>query len=80
MPSIKGFNAVQSNNTVLFGFWEKDTVAYNNMMDKGLNEMLLHTVIEELTHHITKANDGSRDFQNYLIKVIAQTLFSDFGK
>jgi hypothetical protein len=80
MPSIKGFNAVQANNTILFGFWEKDTVAYNNMMDKGLNEMLLHTVIEELTHHITKANDGSRDFQNYLIKVIAQTLFSDFGK
>jgi hypothetical protein len=42
--------------------------------------MLLHTVIEELTHHITKANDGSRDFQNYLIKVIAKTVFKDFGK
>ena len=79
MPTIKGFDLNQTNNTIVFGFWDKDTVAYNNMMDKGLNEMLLHTVIEELTHHITKANDGSRDFQNYLIKVIAQTLFKDFG-
>lgn len=80
MPTIKGFDYDQSNNQIVFGFWEKDVVAYNNMMDKGLNEMLLHTVIEELTHHITKANDGSRDFQNYLIKVIAKTLFSNFGK
>lgn len=80
MPTIKGFDTNQTDNTILFGFWEKDTVAFNNMMDKGHNEMLLHTVIEELTHHITKANDGSRDFQNYLIKVIARTLFKDFGK
>lgn len=79
MPQIKGFDADQSNNTITFGYWDKDTVAFNNMMDKGLNEMLLHTIIEELTHHITKANDGSRDFQNYLIKLIAQTLFKDFG-
>lgn len=80
MPTIKGFDMNQTDNTITFGYWEKDTVAYNNMMDKGLNEMLLHTIIEELTHHVTKANDGSRDFQNYLIKVIAQTLFKDFGK
>ncbi len=80
MPNIKGFDMNQTDNTIVFGYWEKDTVAYNNMMGKGLNEMLLHTIIEELTHHITKANDGSRDFQNYLIKVIAQTLFKDFGK
>jgi hypothetical protein len=79
-PNVKGFDVNQTDNTILFGFWDKDTVAYNNMMDKGLNEMLLHTVIEELTHHITKANDGSRDFQNYLIKVIAKTVFKDFGK
>ena len=79
MPEIKGFDMNQTDNSIVFGFWEKDIVAYNNMMDKGLNEMLLHTIIEELTHHITKANDGSRDFQNYLIKVIAQTLFKDFG-
>ena len=79
-PIVKGFDVNQTDNTILFGFWDKDTVAYNNMMDKGLNEMLLHTVIEELTHHITKANDGSRDFQNYLIKVIAKTVFKDFGK
>lgn len=80
MPEIKGFDMNQTDNTITFGYWEKDTVAFNNMMDKGLNEMLLHTIIEELTHHITKANDGSRDFQNFLIKVIAQTLFRDFGK
>jgi hypothetical protein len=80
MPSVKGFDINQNNNTIVFGFWENDTVAYNNEMSSGLNEMLLQTVIEELTHHITKANDGSRDFQNYLIKVIAKTLFKDFGK
>lgn len=80
IPDVKGFNMNQTDNAIVFGFWDKDTVAFNNMMDKGMSEMLLHTVIEELTHHITKANDGSRDFQNYLIKVIAQTLFKDFGK
>ena len=78
-PEIKGFSNEQTNNTVLFGFWEKDTIAFNNMMDKGMNAMLLHTVIEELVHHITKAYDGSRDFQNFLITIIAKTLFKDFG-
>jgi hypothetical protein len=80
LPEIKGFDINQTDNTIVFGFWQKDIVHYNNMMKNGRNEMLLHTVIEELTHHITKADDGSRDFQNYLIKVIAQTLFSDFCK
>lgn len=78
MPDIKGFDVNQTDNTITFGFWKNDTVAYNNIMRNGRNEMLLHTVIEELTHHITKAMDGSRDFQNYLIKVIADTLFKDF--
>lgn len=58
------------------GFYRDGGVYINTKLLGGdvLSPELFATVLEELCHYITKATDCSRDFQNWLISVIAKIL------
>ena len=68
-PKIKGFNEITDAESECLGYVEPggDTVFIRN--DLG-GDILLETALEEVSHYVTGSADGSRDFQNFLMRLL----------
>jgi len=65
-PGVKVFNAPMEGGSQLGGLQEGKTVYLHvNHVDN------VQTVLEEISHYITGANDCSRDFQDFAFKIAA---------
>ena len=71
MPKIKGFNEITNAESDCFGFVKPgdNTVYLRN--DLG-GDILLETALEEVSHAVTGSTDCSRDFQNFLMRLLIQ--------
>ena len=69
MPKIKGFNEISDAESDCLGYVEPggDTVYIRN--DVG-GDMLTETALEEVSHYVTGSTDCSRDFQNFLMRLL----------
>jgi len=67
-PTVKGFDEITDAESECWGFYKpgEDCIYIRN--DCG-GEYLLETVLEEVTHYVTGAQDGSRDMQNFLMRL-----------
>ncbi len=70
-PSAKLFHEHMKAECERFGFYKDNTVFVHKDYATAENDALSLTVIEEVCHHITKAQDSSRDFQMWLIRFLA---------
>lgn len=72
-PDIKGFDELTDGESECTGYYRAggDTIWIRN--DQG-GKQLLETVLEEVTHYVTGATDCSRDFQNFLMRMIVRVL------
>jgi hypothetical protein len=72
-PHIRGFNELTECESECLGYYKPggDTIWIRN--DQG-GKQLLETVLEELCHYVTGATDCSRDFQNWLMRMIVRIL------
>jgi hypothetical protein len=68
-PIIKGFDEITNAESDCFGFVKPggDTVHIRN--DLG-GDILLETALEEVTHYVTGSGDKTRDFQNFLMRLL----------
>ena len=72
-PTVKCFRDKMEGGTRTLGFYENNVVYINEQhASDGQNKMLLKTALEELTHYITGATDMSRDFQDFLLRLIIE--------
>jgi hypothetical protein len=69
MPKIRGFNEIANAESDCLGFVKPggDTVHLRN--DLG-GDILLETALEEVSHYVTGSTDCSRDFQNFLMRLL----------
>jgi hypothetical protein len=67
-PVVKGFDELTDAESECWGFYKpgEDCIYIRN--DCG-GEYLLETVLEEVAHYVTGAQDGSRDMQNFLMRL-----------
>jgi hypothetical protein len=73
MPKIKGFNEITDAESECLGFVKPggDTVYLRN--DLG-GDMLLEAALEEVSHYVTGSTDCSRDFQNFLMRLLIRLM------
>lgn len=70
-PSVQSFNQLPDAESETFGFYENGVVFINTIhSNAGVNDRLLQTALDELTHHCTGSFDSSRDFQSFLMRII----------
>lgn len=69
IPEVKGFTEITKSGEQLNGQY-KDGVVYLNTLIGGLE--LYKTAIEEVAHYITGAGDGTRDFQDFAFRALAE--------
>jgi hypothetical protein len=69
VPKIKGFNEITNAESDCLGYVEPggDTVFIRN--DVG-GDMLMETALEEVSHYVTGSGDNTRDFQNFLMRLL----------
>lgn len=73
-PVIKGFNKPVEQGNLLLGFVDSDRIVYLN--HDVVNQK---TVLEELAHYITGATDGTKDFEDFIIRVASKLMDIDNG-
>jgi hypothetical protein len=84
-PDVKTFIQTMESGMTVKGFYREDTVYINRNMAGDSNiynwmdlpQDLLVTALEEVAHHVTKATDMSRDFQEYLLGITISMLKSN---
>ena len=52
----------------------KDVYLTESISSEGVNQYLLQTALEEVAHYVTGASDMSRDFQDFLFKMIVEVM------
>lgn len=68
-PAVKSFVEEVSGGGRTLGLWRDGTVYINKcLLGGGFSRELYAVALEELAHHITKATDNSRDFQEFFIQ------------
>lgn len=72
-PECKIFRKIQNGPKTL-GFYKDNVVYINKDIADGFSINLLQTMLEEVTHHVTQANDMSRELQEFLFRIIAEKL------
>ena len=70
-PTLKTFTRGMNAGSITMGFYHDNIVAINNDIANGINQNLISTVLEEFLHHITGAQDCTRDFQTACIDLAA---------
>lgn len=75
-PDARCFNVIQ-NGPKTYGYYKDGCVFIHDDYSGGMSINLLQTVLEEVTHHVTKATDCSRELQEFLFKVIVEKLLND---
>ena len=69
LPRIQGFDCIMQAESDTLGFYEDGTVFIRN--DLG-GDLLYETALEEIAHYITKADDCSRDFQTFFMRLLVR--------
>jgi hypothetical protein len=67
-PHVKGFDEITDAGSECWGFYKPGDDCIYIRNDCG-GEYLLETALEEVTHYVTGAQDGSRDMQNFLMRL-----------
>jgi hypothetical protein len=78
-PSVRCFRELLHGGATKLGFYSENVVYLNiDLCGKGDGFVLglVTTAIEELAHHITKANDFTRDFQDFAFQFAGSLLMS----
>lgn len=73
-PIVKCFETIMDAGSLKLGYYKDGVVYINTDISRGLSNMLLQTMLEEVAHHITGACDGSRDLQDFAFKVAARNM------
>ena len=60
----------------VLGFCDDTGVYIEASHASGITKMVLKTALEEVVHWVTKATDNSRDFQDYLLQLLVETLWA----
>jgi hypothetical protein len=72
-PIVSSFHLLPDAESETFGFYENGIVYINVIhSNNGVNNRLLQTALDELTHHVTGSLDCSRDFQSFLMRMIIE--------
>ncbi len=77
LPTIKSFTADISSGGKVLGYYRDGAVFINNCLLGSVGDYspeAFATALEECAHHITKATDNSRDFQEFFIQIAVQFL------
>jgi hypothetical protein len=77
-PDTKEFRKIMSFGSQTLGYYRQNNVYINQDIvgqaahnDRTtLNQQLLVTALEEITHHVTGSTDNSRDFQDFLLNLV----------
>lgn len=75
-PDVKTYTEHSTGNGVTLGLWKENTVYLNNQLLSGqeMSPELFAVCLEELAHHITKATDNSRGFQEFFVQLLTKVL------
>lgn len=76
-PVVKSYTEEIQGGSRTFGLWKDGTVYINNCLlsATGTSKELYAVALEELAHHITKATDNSRDFQEWFVQALTSLLY-----
>ena len=69
-PGVRAFKEIMNAGAQCRGFCESGTVFLHTDLSQGF--LLKKVALEEVTHHITGATDNSRDYQDYLLRLITE--------
>lgn len=71
-PTASCFQDISNGGMRCLGAYEsgREVVYINSDIANGVSDELLQTMLEELTHYVTQAADGSRDIQEFAFKMI----------
>jgi hypothetical protein len=73
-PPVFCFRSLMEAGAQTMGFCDSKGVHFEEAHASGSNRMLLQTALEECAHWVTKATDNSRDFQDYLLRLIVEVM------
>ena len=71
-PVVGCFRDVMNGGSRLLGFCDDTGVYIAEDHASGVTKMVLKTALEEVTHWVTGATDTSRDFQDFLLRVVVE--------
>jgi hypothetical protein len=71
-PKVKSFSPIMSGESQTLGMYKNGIVYLHTDLDGFI---LLQTALEEVVHHTSGATDGSRDIQDYLLRLITKIAF-----
>ena len=73
IPEVACYRDLTNAETDTTGYYQDGIVHLREDIASGSNKYLVKTALEECVHHATGADDGSRDFANFLIDMIVET-------
>lgn len=71
-PEVSCFRSIMDAGCETYGYWENNTVFLREDIASECNKYLLKVALEEVAHHVTRATDNSRDFQNFVIDLAVE--------
>jgi len=72
IPTVECYRELTNAEVDTMGYYCDGVVHIREDIASGDSKYLLKTAFEEVVHHVTKAGDGSRDIQNFLIDMIVE--------
>jgi hypothetical protein len=72
-PKVKGFDEISNAESDCHGFYKPGSDEVHIRNDLG-GDILLEAALEEVSHYVTGATDCSRDFQNFLMRLLIRWL------
>jgi hypothetical protein len=73
-PPVFCFKDLMDAGQLTLGFCDTKGIHLEEAHASGLSKMLLQTTLEECAHWVTKATDNSRDFQDFLLRLLVEVL------
>ncbi len=74
-PGVQGFLSIMEGCSQTWGYWIPGGSDIYLHRDLKAGPQLDKVTLEECVHHVTEALDGSRDFQDYLLRAIVAIAF-----
>ncbi len=75
-PKLKCFEEITKQDSTVLGFHKEGVVYINNDIADERSFLLTKVMLEEVTHHVTGAEDFTRDFQDFAFRVATKTLYT----
>lgn len=78
-PQVKCFNAALNGGSKTNGYYRPggDTIYIHQDLSHDRGVGIYSVVLEEIGHYVTGANDCTRDFQDYFIRMMATKIMTD---